>query len=459
MNGDLTQGPIRKHLLQMAIPMSTGMFFNTMFNVVDTFFAGQLGTPSLAGMSASFSVFFILTAISSGIGTGLAALLSNAIGRRDEEQARLLRINGLVLAFLLGVILTVLGVLFSPQLLYLLGARDEALAEGSRYVRGIYAGSVFFAVNSSLNAFLTSQGLTKPYRNFLILGFFLNLILDPLFIYGWLGLPKMGTMGVAMATVVIQVVGSVYLFWKVRSILGITYSFKALKALSLPRQFEILAQGVPASLNMLTIAIGIFVINYYVYRFGSDASTAGYGAAMRVEQLVLLPAIGLNAATLTLVGQNHGAGKPERVRESFCTAIKIGLAIMTAGMIIIYPLAPFLIGLFNNDPQVIFEGARYLRIEFIAFNGYIIINISLSLLQGLKKPHYAIWLGLYRQLAMPLILFNLLGQTLGLGLPGIWWGIVITVWTGALGSWIIANRELKKITGTAAEAIATKSIL
>ena len=89
----------------------------------------------------------------------------------------------------------------------------------------------------------------------------------------------------------------------------------------------------------------------------------------------------------------------------------------------------------------------------------IIINISLSLLQGLKKPHYAIWLGLYRQLAMPLILFNLLGQTLGLGLPGIWWGIVITVWTGALGSWIIANRELKKITGTAAEAIATKSIL
>jgi Na+-driven multidrug efflux pump len=118
---------------------------------------------------------------------------------------------------------------------------------------------------------------------------------------------------------------------------------------------------------------------------------------------------------------------------------------MTVGMILIYPFAPFLIGLFNDDPRVVAEGTRYLRIEFLALNAYILINVSLSFLQGLKKPRYAVWIGVYRQAAMPLLLFNFLGITLGLGLARVWWGIVITTWTGALGMLLLTRFEYRKI--------------
>jgi len=441
----LTEGSVRKHLLRMAIPTSIGMFFNTMFNVVDTFYAGNLGTASLAGMSVSFSIFFILIAFSSGIGTGLTALLSNAVGKKDQDKFRILSINGLILTFAVSIVLTIFGLIFAPHLLTFLGAQGKAYTEGARYVRGIYAGALLFGINSTLNAFLVSVGETKPYRNFLIVAFLLNLILNPLLIFGWFGLPKLGTLGVAIATVICQLVGSVYLTYKVRKTIGYSKSAKAYKLFSFKSQVEILSQAVPAILNMLTIAVGIFVINYYIYRFGNDASTAGFGAAMRLEQLVLLPAIGLNAATLALVGQNYGAGKFDRVRETYSTALKIGIAIMTVGMALIYPFTPFLISLFNNNPEVILEGTHYLRIEFLAFIGYIIINITLSVLQGLKKPNFAIWIGIYRQLAMPLLLFNFLGVTLGLGLTGVWWGIVFTVWTGAIGMLLLVRFEFRKI--------------
>jgi len=100
--------------------------------------------------------------------------------------------------------------------------------------------------------------------------------------------------------------------------------------------------------------------------------------------------------------------------------------------------------LFNQDLGVIAEGTSYLRIEFLALNAYVILNVCLSLLQGLKKPHHAVWIGLYRQIAMPILIFNLLGRILGLGLPGIWWGIVFTTWSGAVAALMIARLELKR---------------
>jgi Na+-driven multidrug efflux pump len=101
--------------------------------------------------------------------------------------------------------------------------------------------------------------------------------------------------------------------------------------------------------------------------------------------------------------------------------------------------------LFNKDPQVIAEGTRYLRIEFLALNAYVILSICLSLLQALKKPHYAVWIGLYRQIAMPFVLFNILGNVLGLGLVGIWWGIVFTTWSGAVAGLVLARREIREM--------------
>lgn len=427
---DYTTGNIKKQILTMAIPVSIGMFFNTMFNVVDTFYAGKLSTSSLAGMSLSFSVFFMLIAITAGISTGLSALLSIAAGKKSEAEVRTLSSNGIFLTLVVSILISIVGIIFSPILLSALGATGDTLNKGVLYLRGIYAGTLFFGLNSTFNALLASRGITKPYRNFLIIGFIMNLILDPLFIFGPFGLPKMGTFGVALATVMVQLTGNFYLALKCRKLLGFKrIEFNLIKLNTIK---NILSQGIPASLNMMTIALGIYVINYFIYLHGDDTAIAGYGVAVRIEQLALLPAIGLNTSALTIAGQNFGAGNFKRIRQTYRESLKIGILIMTIGMMIIYPFASHLIRLFNSDINVIFEGARYLRIEFLAFNAYIILNIGLSILQAIKKPQFAVWIGLLRQLILPIILFPLLGTFFKLGIIGIWWGIVITTWLGAL---------------------------
>ncbi|MBS3991985.1 MAG: MATE family efflux transporter [Erysipelothrix sp.] len=442
---DYTQGDLKKQLITMAVPVSVGFFFNTMFNVVDTFYAGQLSTEALAGMSLSFAVFFMLIAIISGVSTGLSVLLSISSGKKDVSETKILTASGMLLIMIISLIVSIAGYIVSPSLLYALGARGETLNQGAIYVQAIYAGAVFFGLNFGLNALLSSRGVTKPYRNFLIIGFFMNLVLNPLFIFGYFGLPRMGTFGVALATIVVQIFGSIYLLYQCKKILNISYESFSIKYYKLKAQFDILSQGLPASLNMLTIAFGIFVINYFIYQFGDDFAIAGYGVAMRIEQLALLPALGLNTAALTIAGQNFGANNYDRIRKTYNESIKIGVLIMTIGMIIIFPLASFLIGIFNNDPRVIFEGARYLRIEFLAFNAYIILNIGLSILQAIRKPHYAIWIGIYRQILMPVLLFNLFGVIFGWGLVGIWWAIVTTTVTGALACLFFVRYELKKL--------------
>lgn len=442
---DYTQGDLKKQLITMAIPVSVGFFFNTMFNVVDTFYAGKLSTEALAGMSLSFAVFFILIAIISGVSTGLSVLLSIASGRKDDNEVKVLTANGMFLIIFISIVVSIVGFIASPYLLHALGARGDTLNQGSVYVQTIYAGALFFGINFALNALLSSRGVTKPYRNFLIVGFFMNLVLDPLFIFGPFGLPRLGTFGVALATIIVQIFGTIYLLIQCKKILNITFESFSTKYYKLKAQLDILSQGFPASLNMLTIALGIFVINYFIYQFGDDSAIAGYGVAMRIEQLALLPALGLNTAALTIAGQNFGAHNYDRIKKTYKEAIKIGMLIMTLGMIVIFPLASFLIGIFNDDPRVIFEGARYLRIEFLAFNAYIILNIGLSILQAIRKPHYAIWIGVYRQLLMPLLLFNLFGTILGWGLVGIWWSVVLTTTTGALACLFFVRYELKKL--------------
>ena len=448
---DYTTGNIKKQILTMAIPVSIGMFFNTMFNVVDTFYAGKLGTESLAGMSLSFSIFFMLLAITAGISTGLSALLSIASGKKNEDEVKALTANGIFLTIFVSLVITIAGIVFSPLLLSALGATGETLNHGTRYLRGIYAGSIFFGLNSALNALLASRGITKPFRNFLIIGFVMNLILDPLFIFGPFGMPKMGTFGVALATVIVNLTGNFYLAYKCHKLLGIRFQTlmpsikEPFKLVHYKTIRNILSQGIPAALNMITIAVGIYVINFFIYIHGDDAAIAGYGVAMRIEQIALLPAIGLNTAALTIAGQNFGAGHFDRIRETYKESLKIGILIMTTGMLVIFPFADQLIKLFNSDPNVIFEGTRYLRIEFLAFNAYIILNIALSILQAIKKPQYAIWIGISRQLVLPVTLFPLLGTLIGLGLIGIWWGIVITTWLGAVAAMIIMYHYTKQM--------------
>lgn len=444
---DLVHGDLKLLIRKIAVPASTGWIFNTLFNVVDTYYAGHLDTLALAGLALSFPIFFIIIAAGSGIGTGTTALLSNAYGSKDQDKGQTIICNAILLAGVISLAITTTGLVFAGKILMAFGVTGASLTYGVSYLRVLFAGSGLFVFNATLNAMLTSKGNTKPYRNFLIIGFFMNLILDPLFMLGWFGLPKMGTAGIALATVLIQLFGTNYLIRQLKKESQHPFHGFCLRNFSWKTQGEILAQGIPASLNMMTIAIGFFVINRYVLLYGGDFAIAAYGAATRIEQVALLPALGLNIAALSLVGQNYGARNSERIRKIYRLTLRYAITIMTVGMIFVYPLAPTLISLFNDDPTVIAIGSQFLRIEVIAFNTYVLMGVSNSVLQGLKRPKMVFFIGITRQFVLPMIVFPFLGGARSMGILGVWWGIVLITWTSAIFSIFYTLRIMRKVLG------------
>ncbi|MDK9710115.1 MATE family efflux transporter [Acidaminobacter sp.] len=442
---DLTTGDIKAHIKRLTIPASIGWFFNTMFNVVDTFYAGKISTTALAGLSMSFPIFFMVIAFSSGLGTGSTALISNALGRKSREDYHRLGLNALVLAWILGLGLMAVGLLAGRPIFELMGAGGEVLDYGVRYIDVIFLGAVFFISNHILNAMLASQGDTRSNRNYLFVAFVLNIILDPIFMFGWLGFPAMGTAGVALATILVQLYGNVYLARKV--VKSPAFSLHLLKTarLSVRTMLEILHQALPASLNMMTNSLGLFIVNAYAMRYGGDAVVAAYGASLRIEQLTTLPALGLNMAALTIAGQNFGAGRLDRVREVYRQCLKYGFVLMTSGMVVIFLLARVLISTFNNDPAVVSAGITIIRIVVLVFNAYMLVNVSLAIMQASKRPYVAMGIGFLRQIALPSFMFYFLGTTLAMGVRGIWTGLVINNWIAAAVAVLYAHRTLRRM--------------
>lgn len=424
---DLTVGDIGELVRKVAFPSSVGFLFTTLFNVVDNIFTGYIGSEALAGLAISFPVFFILIALGSGVGTGVTAIISNYIGEGREEKAREVAKDALSLGIIVSLGITGIGVLADEYLMRAMGGEGLTLVYGVRYTNVIFLGTIFFVLNMVMNGILSAQGDTVSYRNFLIVGFLLNIVLDPMSIL----VLGMTTEGVALATVVVQFIGNLYLLRRVRGSKIIAGKGFELTVPHMGNYREILSQGIPASFNMMTIALGVFVINYYVVMVGGSQAVAAFGVAMRIEQLALLPAIGLNIAALSITGQNYGAGRLDRVEETYRKTMKYGLIIMTTAMFVILPLSRYLFYIFTRDMEVIQYGISYFRVETLVFNSYVLLNISVSVLQGLKRPKFPIVIGIYRQFAMPVILFPALIAVVG-NIYGIWWGIFAVNWSAAI---------------------------
>ncbi|MEZ4388859.1 MAG: MATE family efflux transporter [Candidatus Krumholzibacteriia bacterium] len=441
---DLTTAPIGQLVRRLAIPASIGFFFNTMYNVVDTFFAGRFSTDALAALSLSFPVFFILIAMGSGFSTGATALIGHALGAGNRREASLVAVQGVVIGALATVVVMVTGYLASPALFRLLGATDAYLAICLEYIRVILVGTPFVFTFYMFNGILNAQGDTHSFRDYLIVATVVNIGLDPWFMYGGLGVPAMGVGGIALATVMMQAGGMLFLGWRARKTGLLFRSAGARWRPDWPTLRAIAGQGVPASLNMMTVAAGIFIITYFLSDFGQQA-VAAYGAATRIEQIVLLPAIGLNVAALTLAAQNGGAGRFDRVRSAVRTALTYGAMLMALGTVLIYFGARPLMSLFTDDQAVIDIGAPYLRIAaFIEF-AYVALFVNTSVLQGLKMPVFALWMGLARQIVAPIALFWLTTRVWNLGLFGIWWSIFAIAWTAAAVAIVFAQWQVRRL--------------
>jgi putative MATE family efflux protein len=419
--------------------------FNTLYNIVDSWFAGFISTQALAALGLSFPVFFCITAMGMGIATGSTAILSNALGAKKQENVKLFAIQAMTFGVILSFLLTILGLWMSPYLFRLLGATDEYLAISLSYMNIIIIGAVFFLGNFVLNSILQAHGDTKPFRNILILGFGLNFLLNPMFMFGWFGLPAMGIAGIAFATLVIQFVGLIYMIWKV-SRLGLFSRGWLRKVPPQKKAFlEISRQGFPASVNTMTIALGIFIITYFVKDFGQVA-VAAYGVVQRIEQLMMLPIMGLGVATLTIVGQNNGAGEFERVKKAIRKTLTYGISFMSMGAAVIFIIPGPLMSFFTEDQSVISIGIVYLRIAAFVSWGYVLLRIVIAALQGMKRPIFAVWIGAYRQIVGAFFIFFVVRRWLDLGITSIWWSIFFLVWSSTVIALLYLRRTLKRVT-------------
>ncbi len=441
---DLISGPIPAQVRRLALPAAVGFFFNTMYNVVDTYFAGRWSTDGLAALSLTFPVFFSLIAMGSGFSTGATALIGHALGRDDRREASLIAAQGLVLGLLLSVLIMVTGYCAAPSLYRLLGAEGDYLQLCLEYLHVILLGCGFILAFYMLNGVLNALGDTAAFRDYLMIATALNIALDPWFMYGGLGMPPLGVRGIALATILVQSGGVVFLgrrVWKTGMLWRSTGAAWRPDGRILG---AIVGQGIPASLNMMTVAVGVFIITYFLGRFGQQ-TVAAYGAATRIEQIILLPVLGLNVAALALISRNAGAGRLDRVVRTVRTCLGYGMVAIGAGSVLMYLGAELLMARFSRDPEVVAIGAHYLRIAAGAEFAYVVLFVNTSLLQGLKKPAWSLLIGLLRQIIAPVLVFSLTTGALGWGRDGVWWGIFCIAWLAAGGSVLIGRGRVRAV--------------
>ena len=408
---NLTKDPIWSLLKKVTIPASVGSLFQTFYNLVDTWFAGRISAEAISAIAKSFPIYFVIIAVGVGIGAATNSCIGNLLGAKKINKASLLIAQSVIFALITSIVVTLfglnasdflLGVMGSDFLLGVMGSDTASIALTREYLDIIFYGTFIVMIQISLNGALNAQGDTKSYRNVLIFSFFLNIFLNPLFIWGYGIVPAYGIGGLAIATVIAQSIGTIYLAYKINSC-------KLRKYLSIkcfiPKFIllkELFSQAMPIMISMLFIGVGIFNILYFIGQFG-DLATAGYGAALRVEQVFLLPVIGLNTAVLSIGGQNFGAKNYNRIRELYTKALFFGSSFMALAGVVLFFGAEFFVSQFTDNAEAIYHGAIYLKVAALIAPIYPVFFITTAVFQALKKPVYSLYLSVLRLTAFPFL--------------------------------------------------------
>lgn len=445
---DLTEGSIPSHFKKIAIPAAIGMVFTTLYNVVDVFYAGLLSTDAQAGLAIAFQVFFVLIALGIGLGSAMGALVGNALGSKDDSLSKHIAYQGLGYGAIASVVFGFVGLMFGDDLIAIITEPGEYRDAANNYLLVMLLASPGFLLTFGANGILQAQGDTVSMERAQIAAFFANLALNPLLIFGIPGLISgIGFTGLALSTVLSQTGVMIFILYRVfkSSIMEdeSTTSFTP----DLQTYKDITAQALPSSFTMVVMMFSGFVVQFYLKGFGGDA-VAAYGVALRVEQLLLLPAFGLTGALLPIAAQNFGAQKFDRVREAFYFCCKVGVIMMLAASAILWVAAEFLMNIFTDNEEVKRIGSQYLRVDGFILPIYLVLFAINSLLQAFKKPIWTLVIGIYRQgLAVAFFVFIFV-NIFAFDTLGVWLGIATSVITGSLVSAIVVQRiALKEIGG------------
>jgi len=440
---DLTTGSIPGHFRALAIPTAIGMVFTTLYNVVDVYYAGMLSTEAQAGLAISFQVFFVLIAIGFGLSTAMGALVGNALGEKSERES-VIASQGLSFGLIVAILGVGLGWVFSPALIGIISEPGAYRDAANAYLGLLIFAAPAFLISYGANGILMAQGDTKSMQYANIGAFFANVVLNPLFIFGLGPWDGIGFNGIALSTLVSQYSVMAFILWRV---------FRS-EAMQGERQWkpdlalfgEIAGQALPASFAMIVMMIAGFVIQFFLKGFGGEA-VAAYGVALRIEQLLLLPAFGLTGALLPIASQNFGARDFDRVRAASMFCFKTGVILMLGAACVLWFAAGPAMAVFTDDPEVIAIGKSYLHVDGFILPVYVMLFAINSLLQAFKKPVYTLWISLYRQGIGVALFAWLFVRVFDLGYVGVWFGVATAVTTGFVLSLVIVEWVARHLMG------------
>jgi putative MATE family efflux protein len=369
---DLTDSSIVKNILQMALPIAAGMFFQTLYFLIDLYFVAGLGDAAIAGVGAAGNVMFVVFAVTQVLGVGTVTLISHAAGRKDQTEANLVFNQSLALAGCCAVITMSLGFFAGPYYVSTLGASPATVAAGIQYLHWFLPSLALQFAVVSMGSALRGTGIVQPTMIVQVLTVVLNAILAPVLIAGWGTGHPMGVAGAGLASSVSLAVGVVMLalyFHRLEKYVGFVRAQLRPQMLVWRRLLRV---GLPAGGEFLLMFV-IMAVLYWVLRpFGADAQ-AGFGIGMRIMQSMFLPAMAVAFAAAPIVGQNFAARKFDRVRETFALSTLIGSCIMVFMTFFCQWGSAWVLGAFTKDPLAIRVGTQYLQIiswNFVA-NGFV----------------------------------------------------------------------------------------
>ena len=439
---NLLKDPIPSLIKKIALPASIGTLFQTLFNVVDTFFAGTISPEALSALAKSFPIYFIIIAACVGVTVGGTSLIANSIGENNKPKIHGYFAHTIIYGFIISIVITLIGLLFAPYLFELMGSESEVIQLGLSYTNVVFGGSIIFIMLVALNSLLHADGDTKTYRNVLILSFLLNILLNPLFIFGFGPIPAFGISGIGIATIAAQSVGLIIIFFKVSASIRIRDISPKDFNINFHTLTNLFFQSAPISAALLLISVGNFIILSFIGVFGEFA-TAGYGSAARFEQILLLPVLGLNTAIISIIGQNFGSKNYLRVKESYFKAVIYGFTIMIISGLIIFVSADRIVSIFSDNQEVINYGTSYLKISALIFPAYPIFFISNGFFMAIKKSTYSMYLNIIRNVILPIPTI-LVAQFFDGGFNTFFWSYCFFNWLYVLCLFIYVSTYIKR---------------
>lgn len=353
----MTEGSVVKNILFFSVPLILGNLLQQLYNTVDSIIVGNyVGSNALAAIGSSTSLVYLLIAFSQGVSVGAGVVISQRLGQKNKEGVQISVHTALALAVILGIILTVGGILFSKEILLWMNTPEEVLTDAVTYLRLYSAGMVFNVVYNMAAGILNAAGNSKRSLGYLAIASVTNLILDLIFIVGM----KMGIAGAAIATNIGQMISCVLAIWfLVRTQTDYKVYLNKIK-IHKSTAGLIIKIGLPTGFQNMVISLSNILVQSSVNSFGANAM-AGFGAYMKVDGFNVLPVTSFGMAATTFVGQNFGARKTERVKKGMWMTLGIGILYTITTGILLLTFSETIMQLFSHDPAVIAYGQQAMR--------------------------------------------------------------------------------------------------